>query len=161
MKKLYIQQKVFKITDHYPIIDEDENPLYYVDEEFRFFEKTHHVSDASGNHMFTVKKEMLCLLPKFNIEFYNGNVIQLESHFTFFGKHIEVLPISYDIRIEGEPFCYDFNVIQGTTQIGKIHRAFFSFGDAFEIAIFDEKYELLMVAIMIAVDIIIDQAQKK
>lgn len=30
MYKLYIKQKVFKITDHYPIIDENENEVYYV-----------------------------------------------------------------------------------------------------------------------------------
>lgn len=161
MKKLYIQQKVFKITDHYPVIDENQTPIYYVDEEFHFFEKTHHVSDATGNHIFTIKKEVFTLLPNFNIEFHDGNVIHLESKFTFFGKHIEVLPLSYDIRIEGEVFCFNFNIIQGNTVIGKIHRAFLNFGDAFEIEIFDEKYQAMIVAIMIAVDNIIDQAQKR
>lgn len=161
MKKLYIQQKVFKLTDHYPVIDENQNPVYYVDEEFHFLEKTYHVADMFGTHLFTVKKEPLALLPKFNIEFTDGNKIQLESHFTFFGKHIEVLPMSYDIRIEGEPFCYDFNVIQGNTTIGKIHRVFLSFGDAFEIEILDERYQSLMVGIMIAVDNILDRAKQR
>lgn len=36
MKKLYLEQKIFKIEDHYQIFDENEDPVYNVDEEFRF-----------------------------------------------------------------------------------------------------------------------------
>ena len=31
MYELYIKQKVFKITDHYEVMDSNQNPVYRVD----------------------------------------------------------------------------------------------------------------------------------
>ncbi len=45
MKSLYIQQKFFKILDHYPpITDENGQTIYQVDQEFNPIGHTVHVS---------------------------------------------------------------------------------------------------------------------
>ena len=31
MYELYIKQRVFKITDHYDVLDVNQNPVYHVD----------------------------------------------------------------------------------------------------------------------------------
>jgi uncharacterized protein YxjI len=51
MRQLYIRQKVFKITDHYPVIDSYNNTVYLVDEEFKFWGKTIHVTKPDGSHV--------------------------------------------------------------------------------------------------------------
>ena len=36
MRKLYFKEKFFKITDNYPILDEDGRKAYYLDQDFTF-----------------------------------------------------------------------------------------------------------------------------
>lgn len=48
MKKLYFKEKFFKITDHYPILDEDGREAYYLDQDFTFIGYKSSVSDPNG-----------------------------------------------------------------------------------------------------------------
>lgn len=84
MEKLYIKQKVFKITDHYAVIDENNNEIYYVDQDFKLFGNTVHVSDRNDNELFTINKVILTWLPKYNIEFTDGRLIEIKENFAFF-----------------------------------------------------------------------------
>lgn len=36
MKNYYFKENLFKITDHYPILDDDGREVYYVDQDFTF-----------------------------------------------------------------------------------------------------------------------------
>ncbi len=161
MRNLYIQQKVFKIMDHYPIWDEADNVVYQVDQEFQLIGKTIHVSDATGNWLFTVRREILTLLPRFVVEFADGRELFLQSKLSFMYKVIEVEPTSFGITIEGDFFSKEFEVLKEGNPIGKISRKWLSFGDKFAIEVLDEEHEELFVAVMIALDAIIDAAQSK
>lgn len=160
MRRLYIQQKVFKITDHYPITDEAGNAVYQVDQDFQLIGKTVHVTDPSGRHLFTIKRELFTFLPRFVIEFADGNVLKLQSKLAFFRQVIEVQPTSVGIKIEGDFFSKNFDVLRNGQLIGRINRKLFSIGDKFAIEVADESNEELFIAIMIAVDSIIDAQQK-
>ncbi|MDO5062064.1 MAG: LURP-one-related family protein [Peptostreptococcaceae bacterium] len=160
MRRLYIQQKVFKITDHYPITDEAGNAVYQVDQDFQLIGKTVHVTDPSGRHLFTVKRELLTFLPRFVVEFADGNVLKLQSKLAFFRQVIEVQPTSVGITIEGDFFSKNFDVLRNGQLIGRINRKLFSIGDKFAIEVADESNEELFIAVMIAVDSIIDAQQK-
>ena len=59
MKQLFIKQKVLKITDHYPVLDENGNETYHVDEDFKFFGKKIYVTRSDGSHVFTITRELL------------------------------------------------------------------------------------------------------
>lgn len=159
MRTLYIEQKLFKITDHYPITDENEEPVYRVDEDFQFFGKTVHVSDYAGRQLFTVQRELWTLLPKFKIIFADGRELTLQSRMSLFRKHIQVLPENLGITIEGDYFSKSFEVLRHGNLIGKIDRKLFSFADKFAIEVIDQTDEELFIAIMIAVDTIIDAQQ--
>ncbi len=160
MKKLYVKQKVFKLTDHYPVFDDAQEPVYQVDEEFKIIGKTVHVSDKDGRTAFVIERELFTLLPRFVIRFANGEELTLQSRFTLFHKKIDVLPDEEDIRLEGSFFDYSFKIYRRDEQIGEIERAFLAWGDSFEITVYDEQYQALVVAMMIAVDALIDADQK-
>ena len=36
MKKYYFKEKFFKLTDKYPILDENGNEVYFFDQDFKF-----------------------------------------------------------------------------------------------------------------------------
>lgn len=108
MRNLYIQQEVLKIMDHYPILDEADNTVYQVDREFQLIGKTVHVSDGIGHWLFTVRREMLTLLPRFVVELADGREFFLQSKLPFLYKVIEVEPTDFGITIEGDFFSKEF-----------------------------------------------------
>lgn len=161
MKKLYVKQKVFKITDHYPIMDEFQNPVYQVDQDFKLIGNTVHVCDTTGREVFVVNKVVLTLLPKFVVSFDNGKEIELKSKFTIFKKVINVFPEELGITLQGNFIDHNFSILQDGEEIAVINKVFLAWGDTYELSIFDESKQDLVVALMIAVDCIKDDQQKR
>lgn len=161
MKKLYIQQKVFKITDHYPILDEDQKRVYQVDQDFKLIGHTVHVSDDRGQEVFLVEKELLTLLPKFKVSFADGKAVFLKSKFTLFKKEINVEGEGLSLSMKGDFFDFNFSLYDQDTLIGSIQKVFLSWGDTYELTIVDESQQDLIVAMMIAVDCIKDAEQRR
>ncbi len=156
MKRLYIEQEFFKIEDHYPIVDENGETIYFVDEDFKFFEKHLEITNVKTNEIISIDKQFPTLLPKFDITFPNGKVLTLKSEFSIFSKYITVLPEKEYITIEGNFFDYEFRVMKGGELIGFVEKELFRLRDCFTINVINEEYEELFIAIMIAIDNIQD-----
>lgn len=156
MKKLYIKQKFFKITDHYPILDENREPIYYVDQDFTFVGLVVHVSDKDHREIFTIEKELFHLLPEFVITFADGKSVRLKMRFALFHKAIDVISPNMNISIEGDFLSREFVILNKMDPIGRMTRKILTIGDYFEIELLDEEHMDLIVAIMIAMDYLID-----
>src|SRR5699024_7561098 len=90
MKKLYIQQAVFKITDHYPIVNEKEEPIYYVDQEFQFVGKFYNVKNAKGDLIFTIERGFTFLFSVYTITFVTGETIKIRTDVSFFRHNVDI-----------------------------------------------------------------------
>ncbi len=156
MKKLYVKQKFFKITDHYPILDENKEPVYYVDQDFTFLGLVVHVSDKDHREIFTIEKELFHILPEFVIKFVDGKTARLKSRFNLIHKAIDVIFPNMYISIEGDFLSREFVILNKMSPIGRMTRKIFTIGDYFEIEILDEEYADIIVAFMIAMDYLID-----
>lgn len=160
MEKLYIKQKVFKITDHYAVIDENNNEIYYVDQDFKLFGNTVHVSDRNYNELFTINKVILTWLPKYNIEFTDGRLIEIKENFAFFKKSLEISSADFDLDVKGDYLSLNFKIFNNNDLIGEVEKAWLSWGDTFELTVYDESYRDLVLALTIAVDDILDDEAK-
>lgn len=158
MRKLYIRQKVFKITDHYDILGENQEVVYRVDQDFTFFGHRVHVTHPTGAHLFTINKKILAFLPFFTIEFANGDIIELQSRLSFFRQKIDILPPELGLHVEGGYMQHNFSLLKGQDVVGEINKTWLSWGDVYEITIYDESIQDIIVAVMIAIDNILDQA---
>ena len=156
MRKLYVKQKVFKITDHYFIFDEDKTPVYKVDQDFKLIGNTVHVSTPQENEIFVVNKVVLSLLPKYEVNFRDGRNVELKSRLAFLRKQIDVLPEDMGITLEGDIFDYNFSINKDGNEIGRIRKEILAWGDTYEISVYNERYQDLIIALMIAVDCIKD-----
>lgn len=159
MKSLYIKHKVFKITDHYPITDEHGNPVYQVDQEFRFIGNTVHVSSPDGRHLFTVDRTLLTLLPKFVVQFANGQEISIQSNFTLFHRDIDIDPENLGLNLQGDFWGHEYTLSQRDTIVGNISKKWLTWGDTYQLNIYNEELQDLFVAIVIAVDHLIDASR--
>jgi len=156
MSTLYVKQKVFKITDHYRIFDENQTPVYQVDQDFKLVGNTVHVSNLHGQEIFVVNKIVFTLLPKYEVKFSDGREVLLQSRLALLRKKIDVLPEDMGILLEGNVFDYDFTISKYGNMIGRIRKEILAWGDTYEITVYDERYQDLVVALMIAVDCIKD-----
>lgn len=160
MQKLYIKQKVFKITDHYPILDEDENALYYVDQDFTLIGKTVHVSDRDENEIFVINKKVLTWLPEYHISYANGQEVTIKSNFTFFKDSMNIISQDYELSVKGDFFSHNYKIYKDENLAAEINKVWLSFGDSFELTIYDEKFTDLIIGLCIAIDNIIDDRER-
>ena len=161
MRRLFIKQKVFKITDHYQVMDENQNTVYQVDQDFKLIGNTVHVNDVSGREIFVIDKEILTFLPRYVVHFADGKKVVLKSRFTLFKKQIDVESEGLHLELEGNFFDFHFSVFENGREIGSITREFLTWGDTYVLNILDESKEAYVLALMIAVDCIKDSEEKK
>lgn len=154
MRKLYIEQAIFKITDHYPILDQAGAPVYQVDQDFTFFGHHARLSAPDGGEIFEMERVLLTFLPKYEVRFRDGPTAAIESEISLLRRRMTVEMDGLDFRLEGNFFDHEFSLYQGDRCVGEIRKKFFSFRDCFEITVWDEdeSVETLMIAVMIAVD---------
>lgn len=158
MRQLHIRQKVFKILDHYAVTDAAGVPVYQVDQEFRFCGHTVHITDPAGEPLFTINREIFTLLPRFVVTFADGRSLNLRSRFTFVRRRIDIGPESLGLELQGDLFNMKFTLHQNGRLVGSIHKAWLTLSDQYELVIQDEACELVFVAVVIAVDRLLDEA---
>ncbi len=154
MRQLHIRQKVFKILDHYAVTDAAGVPVYQVDQEFRFCGHTVHVTDPAGEPLFTINREIFMLPPRFVASFTDGRSFNIRSRFTFV---IDIGPESLGLELQGDIFSMSFTLRQNGRLIGSIYKAWLTLSDQYELVIQDEVCELVLVAVVIAVDRLLDE----
>lgn len=160
MKKLYIQQAVFKITDHYPIVNEHHETVYYVDQKFKLIGKFYTVTDITGKEVFTLERGLTVFLPMYTITFATGETITIRTRFTLFRYKFDIEFENFTLKVDGDFFAHNYALYTERTKLASINKKWVSWGDAYEITIYDETFIDLSVAILIAVDELIDTQRK-
>lgn len=156
MRKLYVKQKVFKFTDHYDVLDENNNPIYKVDQDFRFFGNSVNVSKYDGSKSFNISRGMIFLLPKYSVKFSDGNKMTIQQDLTFFRKKIKIISNDYTLELKGNIWDINFEVYNNLKLVGNIYKKFLSWSDTFVIDVYDDSFEEELLALLIVVDDILD-----
>ncbi len=158
MYSLFIEQKIFKILDNYPIKDGNGNDVYHVKQSFKVFGFHIDVFYPNGDLCFSIDRKVVAFLPKFIVTFANGAQLILQGKLSFFRQKIDVEGDQIPITLEGNFLNYNFDIFAGGALIGQVHQAL-AFRDAFELQINDPSYQDLVVALAIAIDQIKDSSQ--
>lgn len=156
MYKLYIKQKVFKITDHYPVLDEEGNEVYYVDQDFKLIGNRITVTKNGGAKSFVLEKRLMTLMPKYDVTFSDGKSFFIKQNLTFFKKDIDLFSEDYDLKLVGNLWDLNFDVENNGQVVGHIDKEFMSWGDTYEITVYDKAFEEELLALLIVVDAIKD-----
>lgn len=156
MYELYIKQKVFKITDHYEVMDANQNPVYRVDQDFRLVGNTVHVSRMDGSEAFVINRQVFTIMPKYDVEFDNGKTALIKQNFTFFKKSIDMIFDNSVLNLDGSFWDMEFAVFANNNEIGSISKRYISWGDTYVITVLDAEYEEALLALAIVVDNIKD-----
>lgn len=150
--KLYLKQKVFKFLDHYDVYDEEQNVIFTVNQKFRFLGFHADVIAKEGFSSFEIDKEVFKFLPKYILTFEDGEQIILNFRFSLLQRKIDVETTFGNLFVRGNYWDLDFDVLIEEEVIATISKKWLSWGDTYEVDIYDEKYASEVLGIVIAID---------
>lgn len=150
--KLYLKQKVFKFLDHYDVYDEEQNVIFTVNQKFRFLGFHADVTAKEGFSSFVIDKEVFRFLPKYILTFEDGEQIILNFRFSFIQRKIDVESTFGNLFARGNFWDLDFDVLKEEEVIATISKKWLTWGDTYEIDIYDKKYASEVLGIVIAID---------
>lgn len=149
-RKLYIKQKIFSIGEKFTVYDEHERPQYHVQGSFMQIPKTFKILNQREEEIATITKKIFSWLPKFYVDIRNNPQIIIDKELTFFKAKYHIS--AEGIEVQGNWWDMDFQVIRHGRAIADINKRWFTFGDTYEVNVLDEKYEEIIISLVIAID---------
>lgn len=149
MHTLYMKQKVFSLRGRFSIQDQQEQDVYLVEGSFMQIPKTFSISSVDGEEVAVITKKVFSLLPKFFVE-VDGETLTIEKSFTFFKDRYTI--DAADLEIDGDWWDMDFQIKRHGEVVGSVEKKWFTFGDSYEIQVFDSDVEKVLIALVVAID---------
>ncbi|MBR0599968.1 LURP-one-related/scramblase family protein [Sinanaerobacter chloroacetimidivorans] len=152
--KLYIKQKVFSWADKFFIKDEFGNDKYYVEGEIFSWGHKLHLYDEKKEEVAFIKQKVMSWLPKFEVYIDDALAVEVVKEFTFFKPRYSLR--GTDWSVEGDFWDHNYMITNQYGQIASITKAWFSWGDSYELEIAEGVNEILAVATVMAIDCVME-----
>nr|WP_239534491.1 LURP-one-related family protein [Priestia taiwanensis] len=147
---MYIKQKVFSLSEKFTVKNQHEEDVYYVEGSFMKFPKTFSIMNTMGDEVALITKKVFTFLPKFLVEVNGQEVLSIKKEFSFFKARYTI--DAEGIEVRGSWWDMDFQVLQHGEVIGEVSKKWFTWGDSYNVQIFDEKMDVIMLALVVAID---------
>ena len=158
MKKYYFKEKFFKITDHYPILDENGKKAFYVDQKLKLIGYKVRVSDENRKEIFSIDREFKPFLPTYKVDFTDKNKasMKIKANLSIFRKSIDVIMDNDRINLSGNFFDYEFKIRYKGETIGEVTKKILSITDQYELTVYDENYSQELISLCLCLNNIKD-----
>lgn len=155
--RLYIKQKVWSFKDRFTVKDDVERDMFYVEGELLTFAKKLRVYDHQNEEQLYIEQKLWRFLPEFDLFEDGEKVATVKKEFALFKNNYSIL--GPDWHIEGSVMAHDYVIKEGSRVIADINKKWLSWGDTYEINIYDEKSVTVLLGIVIVIDAVISQAR--
>lgn len=148
--KLLFKQRFFSWFDSYDIYDESGATVFTVEGKPSWGHKLH-ILDSNGNHIATVREEVLTFMPRFALYYGEQLIGEIKREFTFFRP-------SYNIdfngwHIDGNFFEWDYTISDSYgAMVAQISKELFNFTDTYVIDVADSSNALYALMVVLAID---------
>lgn len=155
--KLYMKQKVFSWTDRFHVVDEQGNPRYDVEGELFSWGKKLHIYNSGGQEVAFIRQKVMSWLPRYFVEIDGAVVATIVKEFTFFNQSYSMEGLPW--QMEGDFWAHEYVMYDSRQEVMRLSKAWFTWGDSYELEIFDPRNEVLCLSVALAVDCAVAQAQ--
>ena len=154
--KLLIEQEILTWRDKFTVMDERGTDRYYVKGELFSWGKKLHVTDLSGREVAYVEQQLFTFLPRYAV--YAGGVLigEVVKEFTFFRPRYTVEGADWDV--EGDFCAHDYTVSRRGQVVVDIQKEWFTWGDCYTLDIRNPADEIQALALVLAIDCAVEQA---
>jgi uncharacterized protein YxjI len=148
-----MKQKVFSWTDRFTVKDELGNDRYFVEGELFSWGHKLHVFNMDNQEVAFIKQEILTFLPKFEVYIGDRLAVVVKKEFTFFVQKYTLE--GTDWTVDGDFWDHRYEIGGAAGSVASITKAFFSWGDSYQIDISGGADEVLVLATVLAIDCVI------
>lgn len=157
MKSYYLKQKVLSMRGRFNVFDQSEQEVYSIEGSFMQIPKTYTIRDIERNERALITKKVLSWLPTFYVEVEGRNIFTIKKKFTFLKAKYSV--VGEGIEVSGNVWDMEFDVVKDGQTIGRVNKEWLTWGDTYHIQVFDEQWEMIIIALVVAIDCVkADQA---
>ena len=150
MSKLFMKQKVFSWKDRFTVKDEYDQDRYYVEGEFFTLGKKLHVYDTAGEEKAFIQEKVFSLKPRYFV--FVGGVQAAEIVREFKLIHPLYFVNGLDWKCTGNFSGHQYEISRDGEDIARVSKAWFSWGDSYELEVADDRNELLSLAVVLSID---------
>ena len=148
--RLLFKQRLFSWFDSYDIYDEVGNTVYTVEGKLAWGHCLH-ILNAAGDHIGTVREQVLTFLPKFELYVQDQYVGCIQKEFTFFTPKFDIDCNGW--HVEGDFLEWDYSILDGTdTCIARISKQLLNLTDTYVIDVDDPGDALCALMLTLAID---------
>ena len=159
--RFYIKQKVFSIRDKFRILDESQRELYVVEGKFFSIKNKLELLNINGSQVLHAEKKVLSFMPRYTIFSPHGDALAVVQRKMALRPKFIVEVDNEELQVEGSFFGHSFNVLRSGNVVASIQKKIISWGDTYEIHIADELNVELYLFIVIIIDQVIHEQQKR
>ena len=156
--KLYIKQKVFSWKDKFTVKDERGEDRYFVEGELFSFGKKLHVYDTAGNELSFIHQKVLSFLPRFFVYVGDRQVAEIVKEFTLFRNKYRIDGLGWEV--DGDFLDHDYEISYQGRPVASITKAWFTWGDSYEIDIADGIDPINALSVVLAIDCVLLMQQR-
>lgn len=154
--KYFIKQKVFSWKDRFTIKDESGNDVYFVEGEVFSLGKKLRMYDNHDQEILYIEQKFWRMLPEFDLFLGNKQVATVKKEFHLFKNNY--LIYGPDWKVDGNFWAHDYVIRERGGVIADITKQWLTWGDAYEINIFDESQADILLGIVIVIDCVLAAA---
>ena len=154
MKHFYMKQKVFSFRDRYKIYDENQNVVFHcVGKVLSLSARMSFMDTSTDQELFLFRKKVLSFMPTYYIyDPFEKQIAVIKRRIAFMKAKLDIDSEYGQYRIEGNYFQLNFSIFEGEKEVANVQKKWISWGDSYEITIFeDEKYKYLT-ALVVVID---------
>ena len=155
--QLYMKQKVFSWKDRFTVWDAQGEEKYYVEGKILSVGKKLTVTDRRGREAAFIRQKVLSFLPRFFVDVDGAEVAEITKKLSLFKPKYIVKGPGWEVQ--GSVFEHDYQIMDGGAPVVCIHKKWMSWGDAFELDIAPGTDEVLALAVVLAIDAVLDNQQ--
>jgi len=157
--KLYIKEKAISVMDKFFVRNEKGDKVYEIRRKIApAIGLKLHIFDMDGNELAYIKEKNISIKPKFRI-FVGGD------HTATVEKKIVALKPKYEVdelgwKIKGNILEHNYKIIGDKGEAMNIHKGRLRLSDTFELEFTDTKHVLEALAVVLAIDCVMDEDGK-
>ena len=148
--RLLFRQRLFSWFDSYDIYDEAGNTVYTVEGKLAWGHCLH-ILNAAGDHIGTVREQVLTFLPKFELYVQDQYVGCIQKEFTFFTPKFDIDCNGW--QVEGDLWGWDYRIRDGYGRtVAAVSKELFNWTDTYSLDVADSRDALLVLMVALAID---------
>lgn len=150
MRQLFMHQKAFTLRGNFSVKDEAEQDVYFIEGSFMKIPKRFHVMNEKRKEVAVITKKPISLLPTFYLDAAGQERLTIKKDFTFFKARYSIDAVGMEVR--GNWWDMVFEVVQDGKVVGEVNKKWLTWGQRYELTIYDEKIEPLLVSLVVTIN---------